>query len=96
MEKWLDNKIAVSTGVAIQDNEVFKLDGGFIPKRDQYYFQMKQGDNIFLVGFKDLLICLRLLEKMEEIPKITEKWWLQMASLYGDDILMVEYEETNK
>ncbi|RHV71039.1 MULTISPECIES: hypothetical protein [Clostridia] len=96
MEKCLDNKIAISTGVAIQDDEVFKLGGGFIPKRDQYYFQMKQGDNIFLVGFKDLLICLRLLEKMEEIPKITGKWWLQMASLYGDDILMVEYEETNK
>lgn len=96
MEKCLDNKIAISTGVAIQDDEVFKLGGGFIPKRDQYYFQMKQGNNIFLVGFKDLLICLRLLEKMEEIPKITGKWWLQMASLYGDDILMVEYEETNK
>lgn len=96
MEKCLDNKIAISTGVAIQDDEVFKLGGGSIPKRDQYYFQMKQGDNIFLVGFKDLLICLRLLEKMEEIPKITGKWWLQMASLYGDDILMVEYEETNK
>lgn len=96
MEKCLDNKIAISTGVAIQDDEVFKLGGGFIPKRDQYYFQMKQGDNIFLVGFKDLLICLRLLEKMEEIPKITGKWWLQMASLYGEDILMVEYEETNK
>lgn len=96
MEKCLDNKIAISTGVAIQDDEVFKLGGGFIPKRDQYYFQMKQGDNIFLVGFKDLLICLRLLEKMEEIPKITGKWWLQMASLYCDDILMVEYEETNK
>lgn len=45
---------------------------------------------ILLVGFKDLLIALRVLEKMGEIPEIYEKWWLQMATLYGNDILMVE------
>lgn len=54
---------------------------------------MKQGENIFLVGFKDLLISLRLLEQMGEIPKIGEKWWLQMATLYGNDIRMVEFTE---
>ena len=81
-------------GVAIQDDETFKSEGGFIPERDQYYFQMQQGSNVFLVGFKDLLICLRLLEKMGEIPVIGNKWWLQMATLYGNDILMVEFEET--
>lgn len=78
------------TGTAIQDDETFKSEGSFIPERDQYYFQMKQGDNVFLVGFKDLLIALRVLEKMGEIPEIYEKWWLQMATLYGNDILMVE------
>lgn len=92
MEKRLDStKIAMLTGKAIQDDETFKSEGGFVPERDQYYFQMKQGDNDFFVGFKDLLTCLRLLEKMEEIPKISEKWWLQMATLYGNDILMVEF-----
>lgn len=55
---------------------------------------MKKGDNTFLVGFKDLLTCLKLLEKMGEIPKVDEKWWLQMAGLYGDDILMIEFKET--
>lgn len=94
MKECLDKeKTAMLTGVAIQDNETFKLEGGFVPERDQYYFQMRQGDNDFLVGFKDLLICLRLLEKMEEIPKVGDKWWLQMATLYGNDILMIELDE---
>ena len=95
MKKWLDgNKVAMLTGTAIQDNETFKSEGGFIPERDQYYFQMQQGSNVFLVGFKDLLTCLRLLEKMGEIPEIGDKWWLQMATLYGNDILVVEFQKT--
>lgn len=83
-------KIAVLTGEAIQDDETFKAEGGFVPERDQYYFKMKQGDHVFLIGFKDLLISLRLLEKIGEIPEIGEKWWLQMATLYGNDVLMIE------
>ena len=95
MQKWLDrNKVAMLTGAAIQDDETFKSEGGFIPERDQYYFQMQQGGNVFLVGFKDLLTCLRLLEKMGEIPEIGDKWWLQMSTLYGNDILMVEFKKT--
>lgn len=94
MSKWLDeDKVAMLTGIAIQDDEKFKLEGGFVPERDQYYFQVQQGNNDFFVGFKDLLICLRLLEKMEEIPEIGDKWWLQIATLYGNDILMVEFNE---
>ena len=63
MEKCFDeNKVAKLTGTAIQDDETFKTEGGFIPERDQFYFEMKQGDHVFMVGFKDLLICLRLLE----------------------------------
>lgn len=95
MKKWLDsNKVTMLTGLAIQDDETFKLEGGFVPERDQYYFQMQQDGNVFLVGFKDLLTCLRLLEKMGEIPEIGDKWWLQMATLYGNDIFMVELDET--
>lgn len=93
-EKLDGNKIAMLTGIPIQDDETFKSEGGFIPERDQYYFQMQQGGNVFLVGFKDLLTCLRLLEKMEEIPEISNKWWLRMAALYGNDILMVEFRKT--
>lgn len=96
MKKLVDSEIADCTGVAMQDDETFKTEGGFISERDQYYFQMKQGDNVFLVGLKDLLICLRLMEKMGEIPKITEKWWLQMATLYGNEILAIEFEEIDK
>lgn len=95
MKKWLDSdKIAMLTGTAIQDDETFKSEGGFVPERDQYYFEMQQGGNVFLVGFKDLLQSLRLLEKMGEIPEIGDKWWLQMAALYGNDILMAEFKET--
>lgn len=46
------DKIAMLTGTAIQDDETFKLKGGFVPERDQYYFQMQQGNNVFLVGSK--------------------------------------------
>lgn len=94
MEKsFKETEIAKLTGTAIQDDETFKSEGGFIPERDQYYFEMKKGDDIFLVAFKDLLTCLRLLEKMGEIPEVGEKWWLRMAGLYGDDILMVEFKD---
>ena len=87
MEKLLDsNKIAMLTGTAIQDDETLTAESGFIPERNQYYFQMQQGGNVFLVGFKDLLTCLRLLEKMGEIPEIGDKWWLQMSTLYGNEI----------
>lgn len=58
-----ENKIAILTGNAIQDDETFKSEGGFVPERDQYYFEMKQGDNVFMVAFKDMLTCLKLLEK---------------------------------
>lgn len=88
-----ENKIAILTGTAIQDDESYKSDGGFIPERDQYYFELKQNDNTFMIGFKDMLKCLKLLENMNEIPKIDGKWWGKIASLYGDDILMVNYEE---
>lgn len=88
------SKIAVLTGTAIQDNDTFTSEGGFVPERDQYYFELQQEKNVFQVGFKDMLLCLRLLEKMGEIPEIGNKWWLQMATLYGNDILMVEFEET--
>ena len=70
-----------------------EAEGGFVPERDQFYFEMKQGDYVFMVGFKELLICLRLLEKMDEIPEIGEKWWQQMATLYGNDIYMLKYDE---
>lgn len=89
MENCLErDKIASPIGIAIQDDETFKSEGGFISERDQYYFQMQEGENVFLVGSKELLICLRLLEKMGEFPEIGEKWWLQMATLYGNDILL--------
>ena len=31
---------------------------------------------------------------MGEIPEIGDKWWMQMAALYGNDILMAEFKET--
>ena len=54
---------------------------------------MKQGDNVFLVGFKDLLISLKLMEQMQEIPKISDKWWSQIATLYGWDLQMLKLED---
>lgn len=95
MEKMDMNKKARLTGTAFQDDETFQSEGGFVPERDQFYFQMKQGDNEFFVGFKDMLICLKMLETMGEIPEIGHKWWLQMSSLYGRDILMVQSEEND-
>lgn len=89
----VSENIAVLTGNAFQDDETFKEEGGFVPGRDQVYFELKQGDNIFQVGASDILRCLCLLEKLKEIPKISSKWWQQTASVYGDDICMVEYEE---
>ena len=45
MEKCFDEKkIAKLTGTAVQDDETFKAEGGFVPERDQFYFEMKQGD----------------------------------------------------
>ena len=59
----------------------------------KYLVEMKQGDNVFLVGFKDLLIGLKLMEQMHEIPKISDKWWSQIATLYGWDLQALELED---
>ena len=93
MDVFDSDKVARLTGTAVQDDETFKSEGGFVPERDQYYFQLQQGDNVFLVGLRDLLLCLRLLETMGEIPEIGGKWWLSMATLYGNDILTAGFEE---
>ena len=86
MRKGLDrNEIAVLTGEAIQDDETFKSEGGFVPERDQYYFKMKQGNHIFLVGFKDLLISLRLLEKIGEIPEMMK--YMMLSGLQKNRML---------
>ena len=37
----INDKRALLTGIAVQDDETFKSEGGFVPERDQYYFQMK-------------------------------------------------------
>lgn len=87
------NQIATLTGTAIQDNETFLSEGGFLPERDQYYFQLKKDNDTFFLGLKDILLCIRLMENMGELPKIDGKWWLQIASLYGQDILMVECDK---
>ena len=89
----MESKIAKITGTAIQDDETFKREGGFVPERDQLYFELKQGENIFLIGVKDVLKCLNLLEKMKEIPAINGKWWQQIEGLYGNDISVVDYKE---
>ena len=85
--------IARITGRAFQDDESFKKEGDFIPERDQFYFELKKGDDTFLIGCKDILKCIRLLEKIKEIPEIGTDWWQSMVSLYGDDVLMLEYME---
>lgn len=83
MEKCFDEKkIAKLTGTAVQDDETFKAEGGFVPERDQFYFEMKQGNHVFMVGFKELLICLRLLEKMlDPSPNSTHVNVFEMAGI---------------
>lgn len=88
------NDIAVLTGNAYQDDETFKSEGGFFPERDQLYFEMRQGNNTFLLGLKDILKCIRLLETMKEIPTAGEKWWQTLAGTYGEDILMIDFKES--
>ncbi len=92
-EKIDTDKIAHLTGDAYQDDESFLSEGGFEPERDQLYFKMKQGDNEFLVGLKDLLICLRLAETMGEVPVCGERWWRAVSRLYGDEMPMIDFKE---
>ncbi len=83
--------VARLTGEAFQDDETFKLEGGgFVPDRDQLYFMLQQGDARFALGLKDILMCLSVAKKMGEIPSLPAKWWQQMISLYGNDIVMVD------
>lgn len=56
MEKIDKNNVAMLTGVALQDDETFQAEGGFVPERDQFYFEMKQDEHVFLLGFKDMLL----------------------------------------
>lgn len=97
MEQFDDTKIAKLTGRAAQDDETFKAEGGFVPKRDQFYFELQQSKDgtTFLIGLEDILKCLRLMEEIGELPEIGGKWWSQINSLYGYDVSMVKYAEKN-
>ena len=64
------------------------------PKETNIIFRYNKVAMSLGLVFKHLLTCLRLLEKMGEIPEIGDKRWLQMSTLYGNDILMVEFKET--
>ena len=86
LKKNKDFRLKFLKSIYLNDN-VFKLDD---IETIVEYCEMQKENDVFLVGFKDLLLCLRLLENMGEIPKINENWWLQMATLYGNDILMIE------
>lgn len=96
MENLDMTKIANLTGRAIQDDETFKTEGGFVPERDQVYFEMRQRDNTFLLGFKDILLCMRLMEELGEIPEINHDWWGTISSLYGYDLMMVKLDAEEK
>lgn len=87
------NKTAHLTGEAYQDDETFKSEGGFEAERDQLYFKMKQNDNEFLVGLKDLLICLRLAETMGEVPKLENPWWIDVSNLYDEFFPVIDFKE---
>ncbi len=82
MEQKIKQKKAILTGKAVQDNESFLSEGGFVPERDQWYFEMKQNDNTFLVGFRDILIVLKMMEELKEIPEIGNKWWGEVINQY--------------
>lgn len=86
-------KTAHLTGEAYQDDETFKSEGGFEAERDQLYFKMKQNDNEFLVGLKDLLICLRLAETMGEVPKLENPWWIDVSNLYDEFFPVIDFKE---
>lgn len=85
-----ENKIATLTGNAVQDDETYKKEGGFEAERDQFYFELRQGNNTFLVGAKDILLCLKLLEETKEVPEIDQCWWMKINALYGYETDMVE------
>lgn len=82
-------QISMVTGEAMQGDASFNIE----PERDQYYFEMQQEDNRFFVGLKDMLIGLKILENLGEIPKINEEWWLEISTHYGKEILMTNFED---
>lgn len=96
MENLNLTKIANLTGRAIQDDETFKVEGDFVPERDQIYFEMQQGDSTSFLGFKDILLCMRLMEELGEIPRINHDWWNRITSLYGYDLMMVKLDTEEK
>lgn len=96
MNKFNPDDIVVLTGNALQDDETFKTESDFIPERDQVYIEMKQQDNTFLVGAKDILLSLKLLEQLNEVPPINGKWWSQVTSLYGKDFDMIRFAENER
>ena len=42
----------------------------------------KKNDEEFLLGLKDMLICLQAAEKMNELPELPFSWWRQVWQRY--------------
>jgi len=74
-------EIAKVTGEAVQ-NEI--NDGNFVVERDQLYFALKSDSGEYLLGLSDILRCLKVAEKIGELPELPKGWWTSVRILYGD------------
>ncbi|SDB14573.1 hypothetical protein [Eubacterium oxidoreducens] len=74
----------------VYQNEIDLSNPDFDANNDQLYFELEKNGEKILLGLKDLLICLRFAELKGEVMKLPTSWWVQMQSLYGNDILLLD------
>lgn len=67
----------------------------YIPEKHQPYYEFEKDGEKFLIGLDQILECLMVAEKVNEIPKLGISFWVNVSEKFGVDFydLMVNLKQ---
>lgn len=66
-------------------NEMAPSDSEYIAEKHQPYYEFEKDGKKFLIGLDQILECLMLAEKIDEIPKLEISFWVNVSEKFGID-----------
>lgn len=67
----------------------------YIPEKHQPFYEFEKDGEKFLIGLDQILECLMVAEKVNEIPKLGISFWVNVSEKFGVDFydLMVNLKQ---
>mgnify|MGYP007102061223 CR=1 FL=1 len=86
----MNDNIASLTNEAYQYRD--RESCGFNGTTEQLFFEMKDNYHTFVVGLKDILMCMEFAIEQGELPTIPLGWWVDVKLRYGIELVTEEEE----